>query len=114
MGIVQPVELSHLCASAKNIAVWEDCLRQGGRAPAEPSEKPRWQITPHPAPIPRIELHIARKSPFRCFFFLCRFPILNKHSDIVANCDHLSEWVHGVRTCIGMAMHKDLPNCVDP
>jgi len=100
--------------SAKNISVWADWLRQRGCAPSEPSEPPRWPITPRPASIPRVELHIALRSPFRRFFSLCRSPILNKHSGVVADCDHTSEWVHCVHACIGIAMHKYPRNCADP
>jgi len=39
-----------------------------------------------------------------CFFSFCRSPILNDHSSVVANCDHTSEWIHGVCACIGIAM----------
>jgi len=54
-------------------------------------------------------------SPYdRHFFLLCRPPTLNKHSGVVANCDHTSEWVHCVYACIGIAMHKDPRNCADP
>jgi hypothetical protein len=105
---------SLLETSAKNISVWADWLRQSGHAPSGPSETPRWQITPRPASIPCIELHIALRSPFRRFFSLCRPPALNKHSGVVANCDHRSEWVHCVHACIGIAMHKDPRNCADP
>jgi hypothetical protein len=101
-------------ASAKNISVWADWQRQSGRAPSEPSETPRWRITPRPASIPRVELNIALRSPFRRFFSLCRSPTLNKHSGGVANCDHTLEWVHCVHACIGIAMHKDPRNCADP
>jgi hypothetical protein len=100
--------------SAKNISVWADWLRQSGRAPSEPSETPQWRITPRPASIPRIELHIALRSPFRRFFSLCRSPTLNKHSGVVVNCDPMSEWVDCVHACIGIAMHKDPRNCADP
>jgi hypothetical protein len=79
-------------SSAKNISVRVEWLRQRGRAPSEPSETPRWQITLRPAPIPRIALHITRRSQFRCFFSLCRYPIVNQHCGVVANCDHASEW----------------------
>jgi len=98
-----PISLSHP-PSAKNISVRAEWLRQSGRAPSEPSERPRWRITPRPASIPHLALHIALRSPFRRFFSLCRSPILNKHSGIVANCDHTSEWVHWVHDCIGIAM----------
>jgi hypothetical protein len=90
----------HDTTSAKNISVWADWLRQSGRAPSEPSETPRWRITPRPASIPPAELHIALRSPFRRFFSLCRSPILNKHSGVVANCDHTSEWVQCVHAYI--------------
>jgi hypothetical protein len=46
-------------ASAKNISVRAECLCQSGRTPSEPSETPRWRITPHPGSLPRIALHIA-------------------------------------------------------
>jgi hypothetical protein len=101
-------------ASAKNISVWVDWLRQNGRAPSEPSETPRGRISPRPASIRRVELHIPLRLPFRRFFLLCRPPTLNKHSGVVANCDRTSEWVHCVHACIGIAMHKDPHNCADP
>jgi len=91
-------------SSAKNISVRAEWLRQSGRAPSEPSETPRWQITPRLASLPRVPLHIALRSLFQRFFLLCRSPILNERSGVVANCDHTSEWVHWVRSCIGIAM----------
>ena len=90
--------------SAKNISVRAEWLRQSGRAPSEPSETPRWRITPCPASRSPVMLHIALWSPFRRFFSLCWSPILNKQSEVVANCDHMSEWVHWVHDCIGIAM----------
>jgi len=90
--------------SAKNISVRAEWLRQSGHALSEPSETPRWWINPRPASIPRITLHITLRSLFRRFFLLCWSPILNKHSGVVANCDHTSEWVHWVHACIGIAM----------
>ena len=94
------IEHSHT-TSAKNISVRAEWLRQSGRAPSEPSETPRWRITPCPASIPRVALYITLQSPFRRFFSFCRSPI---HSGVVANCDHTSEWVHWVHACIGIAM----------
>jgi len=91
-------------SSAKNISVRAEWLHQSGRAPSEPSETPRWRITPCPASIPRVALHIALRSPFRRFFSLCWSPILNKQSGVVANCDHMLEWVHWVHACIRIAM----------
>jgi len=82
--------------SAKNISVQAEWLRQSGRAPSEPSETPRWQTTPRPAPIRRVALHIAVRSRFRSFCSLCRYPIVNGHCGVVANCDHTSERVHWV------------------
>jgi len=90
--------------SARNISVRAEWLRQSGCALSELSETPRWRITPRPASIPRVALQIALRSPFRRFFSLCRSPILNKHSGVVANCDHTSEWVHWVHVSIGIAM----------
>jgi len=84
-------------SSAKNISIRAEWLRQSGRAPSEPSETPLWQTTPRPAPIGRVALHIALRSRFRRFVSLCRYPIVNVHRGVVANCDHTSEWVHWVR-----------------
>jgi hypothetical protein len=54
----------------------------------------------------RCQCHASRCiSPSdRRFFSLCRSPIVDKHSGVVANCDHTSEWVHWVHACIGIAM----------
>jgi hypothetical protein len=49
---------------ANIISMWAECLRQSGRAPSEPSETPRWRITPRLASIPRVALHITLRSPF--------------------------------------------------
>jgi len=89
---------------SKNISVQAEWLRQSGHGPSEPSETPRWRITPRPASIPRVALHIALRWQYRSFFSLCRSPISNEHSGVVGNCDHTSEWVHGVHACIGIAM----------
>jgi len=100
--------LAVVCAessSAKNISVRAEWLRQSGRAPSELLQTPWCRIiTPRPDSIPRVAFHIALRSLFRCFFSLCRSPILNKQSSVVANCDHTSEWVHWVHVCIGIAM----------
>jgi hypothetical protein len=72
---------------AKNISFWQEWLRQSRRTLLELSETPRWQITPHPAPIPRVTLHIALQSRFRRFIWLCRYPIVNEHSGVIANSD---------------------------
>jgi len=91
-------------SSAKNISVRAGWLHQSGCAPSEPSETPRWRITPRPTSILLIALPIAIRSPFRHYFSLCRSPILNKHSGVVANCDHMSQWVHWVHVCVGIGM----------
>jgi hypothetical protein len=64
----------------------------------------RQSLQRHLFSIPRITLHIALQLLFHQFFSLCRSPILNKHSGIGANCDHMSEWVHWVPACIWNAM----------
>ena len=74
------VPLSNVPPSAKNISVRAEWLRQSGRAPSEPSETPRWRITPCPASIPCVALHIALRLLFHRFFLLCRSPILNQRS----------------------------------
>ena len=91
-------------SSAKHNSVRAEWLRGSGRAPSEPSETPQWRITAHLASIQRVAFHIAPWSLFRRFFLLWRSPMLNDHSRVMANCDHTSEWVHWVRTCIGIAM----------
>jgi len=96
--------LSLHSTSAKNISDRAEWLREGGCAPSEPSETPLWRITPRPASIPRVALHIALRSPFCRFFSLCRSPIVNKHSGVVANSDHTSKWVHWVHACIWNTM----------
>jgi len=45
------------------------------------------------------------------FFSLCRSPIWNKHSGVVANCDHTSDWVHWVHACIRIAMGDAVKIC---
>jgi hypothetical protein len=91
-------------SSAKNISVRAEWLRQSGCAPSEPSETPQWRIAPRLASILRVTLHIPLRSLFRCFFSHCRPPSLDKHSGVVAKCDHTSEWVHWVHACIRIAM----------
>jgi len=96
--------------SAKNISVRAEWLRQSGRARSEPSETPRWRITPRQASILGVALHIALRSLFRRFFSLCQSPIVHTHSGVVANCDHTSEWVHWVHTSIGIAAVEISPH----
>jgi hypothetical protein len=93
-----------LPTSQNNISVRAEWLCQSGRAPSEPPETPQWRITPCPASIPRIALHIALLLLVHSLFLLYRFPILNERSGVVANCDHTSEWDYWVRTCIGIGM----------
>jgi len=81
----------------------EKHFRPGGMAPSERTRSIR-AVRDTPASRPRVVSHIALQSPFHRFFSLCRSPILNKHSGVVANCDHTSEWVHWVHACIGIAM----------
>jgi hypothetical protein len=54
----------------------------------------------------RRQYHASRCIPpsDRRFFSLCRSPILNKQSGVVANCDHTWELVHWVHACIEIAM----------
>jgi hypothetical protein len=77
--------------SAKNISVWVEWLRQSGRALSELSETPRWQITPRPAPIPGVALHMPLRSQFRRFLLLCWYAVVNEHGGVVANCNHCLE-----------------------
>jgi len=83
--------------SAKNISVRAEWLRQSGHAPSEPSETPRWQTTPCQARIGHVTLHIAIRLRFRRVVWLCRYPFVNDHRGVVANCDHTLELVHWVR-----------------
>jgi len=90
--------------SPKKYSVRADWLRQSGRATSEPSETPRWRITLCPVWIQGVALYIALRSLFHCLFVFCQSPISNNHSGVVANSDNTFEWVHWVRTCIGIAM----------
>jgi len=100
----QGLQLSKSRTSAKKNLIRAEWLRQGGRAPSEPSETPRWRIAPRPVSIQPVALYIALRSLFHCLFAFCRSPIVNDHSRVVANCDNTSKWVHWVRACIGIAM----------
>jgi len=51
-------------ASAKDISVRAEWLRQSGRAPSESSQTPQWRITRRPASILPVALHITLWSPF--------------------------------------------------
>jgi len=82
--------------SGRNGCVRVDAFHQSGHAPSKLSETPRWQLTPRPAPIPCVTLHITLQSQFRRFFSFCRYRIENWHCGVVANCDYTSEWVHWV------------------
>jgi len=88
----------------KNISIQVESLHQSGQAPSEPSETPNWWISPLPASITHIVLHIALGSEFHCFFSLFQFRNLNEHSGIAANCSHLPEWVHWVHAGIRIAL----------
>ena len=101
---VYVLAISECTSSAKDISVWAEWLCKSGRALWEPSEPPQWRITPCPASIPLVALHIALRSLFHQFFSFCRCSISNEHSGLVANCDRMSAWVHWVRACIGIAM----------
>jgi len=105
-GILAAVLSSSYTSSAENISGRAEWLRHSGRAPSEPSETPQWRITLCRASRPLVASHIALRSPFHCFFSICRSPILNKHYGVVAYCDHTSEWVHWVHACIGIAMQS--------
>jgi len=95
---------STYATSVKNISVRAEWLCQRGRPLSEPSETPRWWITPRLASIPLVTLHIATRSQFCRFFSLCWSPILKERSGVVAYCDHTSEWVHWVHAFIEIAM----------
>jgi hypothetical protein len=94
-------------ASAKNISIRAEWLHQSRRTLSEPSETPSWLMTPRPVSMPRVALHIALRSLFWCFVSLCWSPNFNKHTGIVANCDHTPECVHWVQACIGIPMQWD-------
>ena len=94
-----------LFTSAINISVEAEWLHTSLHTQSEVLETPHGRITPPLAAIPCVALHITFRTPFGYFFSLCRYSILNKHSGIVANCDHTLELVHWVYACIGIAMH---------
>jgi len=96
-----------LCISKKH-------FRPGGMAPSEWTRSVRavrdTPVADYSTPgvnATRVALHIALRPLFRRFFSLCRSPNLNKHSGVVANCDHTSECVHWVHACIGITMQCD-------
>jgi len=93
-----------VCTLAENISVRMEWLHQSGCALSEWSETSQWQIRLRPTSIQSIALHISHRLPFRHFILLCWSPMLNTHSDVVANCDHKSELVHWVHDCIRLAM----------
>ena len=95
----------HGSTSAKKNSIRAERLHQSARALSEPSEEPRWWITPHLVSIPGGALHIALQTLFHRFFSHCRSPNLHQPSGIGANCDQMSEWVHWVHMhldCIAM------------
>ena len=89
-------------SSANNNSVQAEWLRQSRRVQSQPSETPRWRITPQPASVPCVTLNIALRSQFQHSFSLCRCPIFNEHTDVVANCDYSSEWVIGYAHALGL------------
>jgi len=60
--------------SAKYISIWVEWLHQSACAPSELWEKPCWRITPCPASIPRVALHIVLRLQFHSFFLHCLSP----------------------------------------
>ena len=80
MRIASTIPILVQISSAKNISVKVEWLSQSGLAPSEPSQRPRWRITPRAASIPRIVLNIALQSVFHRFFLLFRSPILTEHA----------------------------------
>ena len=91
-------------SSARNISFRVEWLSLSGRAPLEPLETPRRQITLSPALVICVVLHTVRFSLFRRFILLCMSPISTIHWGIGANCDHTSEWVQWVHAFIGIAI----------
>jgi len=79
-------------------------LHHRGHTPSDPSETPQWWFTHCLAWIPCIIFHINRQLHIHCMFLLCWVQYLNVHSSIVANCDHMLEWINGVPACIGITM----------
>ena len=86
------------------ISVRAEWLLQSWRTPSEESETPRWQNTACLALVSHIGLHNALGAWFHLFFSLGQSSISYEHSAVVANCDQMSEWVHWVHYCIGIAM----------
>jgi hypothetical protein len=44
------------------------------------------------------------QSLFHNCFLLCQSPMLNEHSGAMAKCEQMSEWIHWVLACIGIAV----------
>jgi len=96
LGINEQCQAFARVASAKTFPSGDwlrqvDALRQSVKTP-------RWRITPRPASIPRVELHIALRSPF----LLALSASTLNNTLACGNSDHTSESVHCVHACIGL------------
>jgi len=90
--------------SAKKKSVCAEWLHQCKPTQSDLSETPWWLNNPFPASIPRVALHIALRLWLHHFFLLCQSCILNEYYGTMANCDHMSEWVHWVHAGIRNSM----------
>jgi len=77
-------------------------LRQSRRGPSEAWETSRWRHAPHPAPIPRVALHVALPLQVHRFFSLCPSPILNEHSGVEGQL-----WPYVGMGSVGTHLHRD-------
>ena len=93
-------------ASRRRISFWAEWLRRSRRSLLQLSITPWWRNAPPPALMGHFAWHMALRSPFHPSFSLGVSSILNKHSAVVANCDHPSELVHWVHPCIRIALHR--------
>jgi len=87
----------------KRISYQVEWLRRSRCAPLQPREIPWWRITSHLVSIHCVALHIGFRLPSHHVFPHCWSPFLIEHCGIAANCDHMSQRVHWVHACIGIA-----------
>ena len=88
--------------SATNISVRAELLRQSGCTASEPSETTRWQITPRPASIPCVALHMAM------WLLFCRYVLalsVSCFKQRVWRCDQL--WPYVGTVSLGTRLHWD-------
>ena len=106
-----PVLPTTSCVKRRHAAhISKKHFRQGGMAMSEWTCSVRAvRVTPvadYSAPGVQTTHRVTYRPPIAVSPFLLALSVsyLKKHTGVVANCDHTSEWVHWVHACIGIAM----------